>query len=413
MDVFDRPRLRPLSARRVDKFGESFVVLEDPMDLAPGPISIPLDCYLRFIRRFDGSSNLDEIASRVYRETGQRTSTQDLLGLVESLDRAMLLDGPNFAAYRRTYAEQVVRFSAHDGHSYAADPATLRAQLTRIFQHPDAAGLPSQRVEDGPGRLRGILCPHIDFGRGGSVYTWAYRELIERSGADIFVILGVAHQPCRHRFALTRKDFQTPLGLVPTNRELVDRIAETAGSHFFEDELAHRTEHSIEFQAVFLRFLLGDRRDFTIVPILVGSFHDLMESGSEPMDDPEVARMIEALRLVGASPARRVVFVGAIDLCHVGPEFGDRGPVDDSTLASVESFDRMMLDHATRLDAPGWFRKAAAIGNRWRVCGLAATYTMLQAIGPCRGRFLRYEQSIDPARTCCVSFASVAYDDEV
>ena len=51
---------------------------------------------------------------------------------------------------------------------------------------------------------------------------------------------------------------------------------------YFDDELTHRTEHSIEFQVVFLQYLLGGRREFSIVPILVGSFHDLMESGDRP-----------------------------------------------------------------------------------------------------------------------------------
>ena len=144
--------------------------------------------------------------------------------------------------------------------------------------------------------LRGVLSPHIDFQRGGPVYTWSYKELVENSQADTFVVLGVAHQYCRRRFALTCKDFETPLGVVPTDRAYVDRIASLAGRDLFDDELAHRTEHSIEFQVVFLQYLLGGRRDFSIVPILVGSFHDLMERGVDPIDDPEVSRFVQALR---------------------------------------------------------------------------------------------------------------------
>ena len=68
-----------------------------------------------------------------------------------------------------------------------------------------------------------------------------------------------------------------------------------------------------------------------------------------------------------------------------------------------------MLDRAAAGDPGGWFRTAANVGNRWRVCGLAATYTMLQAIGPARGRLLNYKQAIDERRTCCVSFASMVF----
>jgi MEMO1 family protein len=34
---------------------------------------------------------------------------------------------------------------------------------------------------------------------------------------------------------------------------------------------------------------------------------------------------------------------------------------------------------------------------------------MLHAIGPARGRLLNYRQAIDARRTCCVSFASMAF----
>jgi hypothetical protein len=49
------------------------------------------------------------------------------------------------------------------------------------------------------------------------------------------------------------------------------------------------------------------------------------------------------------------------------------------------------------------------VHNRWRVCGLAATYTMLHAMGPARGRLLKYDQAVNAERTCCVSFASLAF----
>ncbi len=410
MSWLERPRLRPLSGRRVEHQGSSFVALEDPLGCFVGPALVPLDDFHAIIRHFDGRSTRDEIRARVFRETGRTVLDGELERWAETLDRALVLDGPSFAAYARDYAARPVRPAACAGRSYPADEASLRDQLGRLFAHPAGSGPPTPRPPGAEATLRAVLCPHIDFGRGGPVYTWAYRELVERSDADVFVILGVAHQPCRHRFALTRKDFATPLGLAPTDREFVDRVAEIAGPRLFEDELAHRSEHSIEFQAVFLRYLFGDARPFQVVPILVGSFHDLMARGGDPIADPEVRRMVEALRAAEAASGKKVAYIGGIDLCHVGPEFGDPQFVDAATLGEVRAFDRAMLDRASALDPAGWFAHAAEIDNRWRVCGLAATYTLLHAIGPATGRLLRYDQAVDPARTCCVSFASVAFD---
>jgi AmmeMemoRadiSam system protein B len=412
MASLDRPKLRPLSAQRFEHQGETFAAIVDPLGVFLDPVLIPMDGYQWVVRHFDGETLLSEIQARVLRETGQLITSAQLEELVAQLDRAMVLDGPTFAAYHESYRREQVRPAALAGRSYAGTERALRSQLARFFSHADGSGVPRQpEASTIPSRLRGILSPHIDFHRGGPVYTWSYKELVEQSDADTFVILGVAHQYCRNRFVLTRKDFETPLGLVPTDRSYVDRIASIAGQELFEDELSHRTEHSIEFQVVFLQYLLGGIREFSIVPILVGSFHDLMEAGTDPIASDDVRRFVQALRAAERASGRKVAYIGGIDLSHVGPEFGDPDLVDPETLAEVRTFDSAMLDRAAASDAAGWFGTAAEIGNRWRVCGLAATYTMLHAMGPARGRLLKYDQAVDDGRTCCVSFASLAFED--
>lgn len=305
-----------------------------------------------------------------------------------------------------------VRPAAFAGRSYADNPAALRAQIDRYFTHPGGSGAPRPDGTQDRGSLRGVISPHIDFHRGGSVYTWAYKELVESSEADVFVVLGVAHQRCTRRFVLTRNDFDTPLGPVRTDVGYVDRIAALTGRHVFDDEAVHAPEHSIEFQAVFLQHLLGGRRKFRIVPILVGSFYDLMDRGVDPIEDAGVRRFVGALKAAEAESGRKVAYIGSIDLCHVGPEFGDLEPVGPATLDRVGAFDRAMLARAAEVDPAGWFETAAEVGDRWRVCGLAATYVMLHTIGPARGRLLKYAQAVDARRTCCVSFASLAFDAE-
>ena len=412
MADLDRPKLRPMHARRVDHEGQAFVALEDPLGVAASPVMIPIDGYQWVVRHFNGENRLSDIQADVLRQTGQLISTTELDQLVQYLDRSMVLDGPTFASFRESYRNEHTRPAAMAGRSYAGTEKSLRAQLARFFVAENGAGLPSAEPPSPDGSLRGILSPHIDFGRGGPVYTWSYKTLLEKSDADIFVIFGVAHQYCENRFALTRKDFATPLGLARTDRGYVDKIAALAGEHFFDDELAHRTEHSIEFQVVFLQYLLGESRDYSIVPILAGSFHDLMEAGTEPIHDPEVMRFVEALKVAERASGKKVAYIGGIDLAHVGQEFGDPELLDAPTLERVRKFDASMLERATQGDASGWFKTAAAVENRYRVCGLAATYTMLHAMGNTRGTLMRYDQAVNPERTCCVSFGSVLYESE-
>ena len=142
----------------------------------------------------------------------------------------------------------------------------------------------------------------------------------------------------------------------------------------------------------------------------MGSFHDLLRAGVDPIHDPAVRRFIAALKDVEAESGKKVAYIGGVDFCHVGPEFGDREPVSDAILSQVRAFDSSLLDRAAAVDPAGWFATATAVGDRYRVCGLAATYVMLQTIGPARGRVLKYGQAVDNRRTCCVTFASLGFD---
>ena len=89
--------------------------------------------------------------------------------------------------------------------------------------------------------------------------------------ASLFVIIGTSHHST-HRYTATRKHFQTPLGITPTDHDYLDRLARHYGAGLFEDEwLAHFPEHSIELEVVFLQYLYERIRPIRIVPIVVGS----------------------------------------------------------------------------------------------------------------------------------------------
>src|SRR5439155_4714236 len=121
------------------------------------------------------------------------------------------------------------------------------------------------------GQLTAALLPHIDYARGGVSYAWGFKEVVERSRASVFVIIGTSHYS-RERFTLTRQDFKTPLGLVPTDQDCIDTLIAGYGDGLLNDPFAHVPEHSIELEVVFLQYLYEVRRPIRIVPLLVGSF---------------------------------------------------------------------------------------------------------------------------------------------
>jgi hypothetical protein len=179
-----------------------------------------------------------------------------------------------------------------------------------------------------------------------------------------------------------------------------------AGSRYLDDELAHRGEHSIEFQAVFLRHRTPPGHPVRIVPVLCGSLHRFVEERRSPAEEQEIETFVAALRGTMARLGGRTLVIASADLAHVGPQFGDTHQITPGQLREVADADREMLGSVEAGDAEAFFRAVARDDDRRRICGLPPIYSLLRLIPGARGRLLRYSQWPDPQGT--VTFAAVA-----
>jgi len=407
--VRTRPRLRGIEAFPVEHEGERFLALRDPAGYTTSVVMLPM-ALLEVVSLFDGRHDVASIQQAVLRQRGEPVDAARIEELAQALDEHGFLEGPAFESRRAAVDGEFLaartRQGSHAGGAYPADGAALRTMLDGFFTPPHGPG-----PIDGAGATAKPVCaliaPHIDFHRGGPAYAWGYRDLAERCDADLFVIFGTCHAGMRHPFALTRKPYETPLGAAPVDVDFVERLAARAGQDCFAAELAHRNEHSIEFQAVFLRYLFAARREVAIVPVLTSFAHEALARGRRPQDDRRVARFLDALVETVAARGRRVAFVAGADLAHVGPRFGDAEPVSLEEAARLADADRAMLATVTAGDADAFFANAARDGDARRVCGLSPIWTLLRATGGAPGVLRRYAQTPDPQ--CVVTFASVVF----
>jgi MEMO1 family protein len=396
------PRLRPYLTCMHDESDPRCVVLMDTFGLAAKPIRIRIE-ELPWLQWFDGGFSLRDIHAHVIAESGgQLAPLEALLSLVEKLEEGLYLDGPRF---REKFASEPVRRPSCLG-CYDPDPAVLRKQLKRHFTHREGPGLPGDRKPDGT--LCAALVPHIDYKRGGRTFAWGFKEVFERTDASLFVIIGTSHHS-GHRFTLTRKDFWTPLGIVPTDQNYIDRLVAHYGDGLFDDEMCHLPEHSIELEVVFLKYLYEKKREFRIVPLVVGTFQDCVETGLSPAAQNDIGRMVKALRKVEEETNEPVCYLISGDLAHIGPKFEDPDPVNAAFLKHSREKDLEILRQTAAADAAGYFQVVADEGDRRRICGLPPTYTFLEAVRPARGKLLHYDQYVDPKGHESVSFASVAF----
>jgi hypothetical protein len=403
----DRPRLRPGLAAARDERDPFAIILFDQLRLSRQPVRLSAREFT-WLQWLDGTNTLREVqAAAIHQTGGELLPIEPLAALVEKLDSALFLDGPRFEAL----LSGPIREPSCLG-CYSADPDELSRQLDGYFTADGGPGLPSSEGANGPvrspARLRGLLAPHIDYTRGGVCYAWGYKELAERADASQFVIIATSHySPAR--FTLSRQDFKTPLGIVSTDQTYVDRLVQSYGDGLFDDPLAHLPEHSIELEVVFLQHLFGRRRPIRIVPLLVGSFADCVETGADPAEQPDIARMVDALRAAEAEAAEPVCYVISGDLAHIGPKFGDRGALKQSFLGASRVQDTAILKAAEAADPASYYQVIAEEGDSRRICGLPPTWLTLQAARPARGQLLNYDQYVHPRGYESVSFASMAF----
>ena len=388
-----KPKLRFVEALPLEaEHGQRFA-LRDPSGLVEQMVVVSRDA-LFLLQFFDGKHSLPEIRSEYQRQFGALLDQQQLETLVTQLDRNYFLESETFQAYKRALEKQMLalpsRPAAHAGVSYPADPGNGK---------------------NGNAFVAGAVAPHIDLRVGGACYTHAYRALAESAPADVYVILGTGHSGLANCYSCLPKDFETPLGLVKHDEQFIAELARQHPFELFSEPLPHRTEHTIEFQTVFLQHLFGKRRPFTIAPILCSYAYLMLTDDRFTHEHDIITAFITALRKtceVEARRGRKICCLASVDFSHVGPRYGDEGQPDREFLQQVSSADHKLIQAIEKVNAPQFVAANESIQDRYRVCGFAPIHTLLASSAAKSGKLLKYEQGLVDDRKSVVSYASAA-----
>jgi AmmeMemoRadiSam system protein B len=185
-----------------------------------------------------------------------------------------------------------IRPAAMAGTFYPGDASGLAAEI--------AAYLAEARASADEQAPKAVIAPHAGYMYSGPIAASAYARLAPLRGTVGRVVLaGPAHRVFVRGAAVPDADaFDSPLGAVPLDRELLDRLALLP---FVEvSARAHAFEHSLEVHLPFLQSVLGD---FKLAPVVVG--------GATP---PQMAQLLEA-----AWGGPETLVVVSSDLSHYHP----------------------------------------------------------------------------------------------
>ena len=387
----------------VSQGGQQFILIKDHLGLVQEGKAVSPPLY-RIMVQLDSTKTVRDIQMFLMRQKGGiLVGMEEVEAILNNLDESYLLDSAHFQTARdriiADFASASVRPCTHCGRTYPAIPSELNHKLDEILNSQPPVKAPK-------GNIQALIAPHIDLSVGHRIYSSAYQMLRDVTPSTI-VVLGVGHHMANDLFSITEKDFETPLGTIRNNRSLVQEIRESGGNIFAENDFVHRSEHSIEFQTIFLKYLLGDL-DFTIIPILCGSIQANVPEYTKEAYLEKAGPLLQKLRETIGNPAQETLLVAGVDFSHVGPKFGHEMPAQHMVNQS-EAHDKNLLEHLVNLDADHFWEESRRVMDAFNVCGFSALACLLELLPESNGTLLDYEIWHEDATRSAVSFASVVF----
>ncbi len=383
--------------------GQQLILIRDHLGLVEDGKAIALPLY-QIMALLDGIRTMRDLQMELMRQKGGiLVGTDEVKSLLVNLDESFLLDTERFRTARdqivNDFTSKQVRPCSHCGQAYPENPSELKTRLEEIL-----ASQPS--VSEPEGKIEALISPHIDLSIGYKVYSIAY-QMVKYVAPSRVILLGVGHHMINDLFCLTDKVFKTPLGVTKSESTIVNELREIGGDIIAADDFAHRSEHSIEFQLIFLQHLLT-KEPFTIIPILCGPVRpNLPEYGRNSYMD-KAGPFLKKLRHLIMEPEETTLVVAGVDFSHIGPKFGHEMPAEYLKNQS-ETHDKKLLTCLSQLDAESFWEESKNVDDRFNVCGFSALACLLEILPRCKGKILDYQSWHEDATRSAVSFSAVIF----
>ena len=349
------------------------------------------------LQLLNGQNTINDIQYTIMKETAQLIDSVVLENFVGLLNEHYFLKNDRYneiiSEQYRIYKSEQERPSLMAGRDFPAEQGELREYLDGLF----ADSKDHKTEKHLPDDINGIVMPHIDIARGKNVYTAVFKSVRNYPPADLYVVLGVNHQfYSTNPFIMTDRDYKTPLGICPTDKDILDTLI-TKLDEPFRDELAHKGEHSIEFPALFLKYIYPESH-LNFLPVLV-NFNDKNES--------RVVRFIDTLKSIIRESSKTIVIVSSVDFSHIGPQFGWQREVKEEDIDSLSQRDFCTIRLLEEGNADEFYDDIMKDNNERNIDAYGASYIMSKLLDGKPGNLILYDQAFSPMNT--VTFCGMIF----
>ncbi|HZD43697.1 MAG TPA: AmmeMemoRadiSam system protein B [Methanomicrobiales archaeon] len=253
------------------------------------------------------------------------------------------------------------------GMFYPREPRHLEQLLAKFFsgERPQVEAM-------------GIVSPHAGYVYSGETAGCAFRS-ISSDFQGTFIVIGPSHQG--FLTSASAIPWETPLGILETDRELVEAFDITI------DEISHRYEHSLETQMPFIKYRFPRAR---IAPIMMGD-----------QDKESAHTLAEAVLKAIKETGREIRIVASSDFSHYVPE------------AMAKKNDLYAIDALKSLNIAEFYRRIAE--REATTCGYGPISVMCmvsEGQGATAGHLLKYTTSGDVTGdyASVVGYAAIAVE---
>lgn len=259
--------------------------------------------------------------------------------------------------------QSTIRKPAVAGAFYPGNPGELTRLIAELYAQAGKRTISGHPVA--------LVAPHAGYPYSGLTAAKAYKQL-EGEQYDTVVVISPSHTVFfKGSSVFAGAGYETPLGLVETDRELVEKIASINPSNVYFSNMGHATgstrgEHALEVQLPFLQVMLGN---FKLVAIVMGD-----------QEEESVHALGETL--AAALKGTNSLIVASSDLSHFhNAKVANR--LDSSIRQAVERFDEELLMGTLET-------------GKGEACGggpIAAAIIASRRLGAGRAQFIDYTHS--------------------
>jgi AmmeMemoRadiSam system protein B len=240
----------------------------------------------------------------------------------------------------------VIRKPAVAGMFYPEKPKSLEREIEEFYSN--VSPLPAIS------KAKGLVIPHAGYVYSGQTAAFGFKSL------DVFriktvIVLSPSHREYFQGICIYDGDgYETPLGIVPVNKEKVEQLTENS-KHIFCGKHGHQEEHAVEVILPFLQVLLPK---FDFVPVVMGDqegqyINALAEALPKALDD-------------------NTIIITSSDLSHYYNKQTAK-LLDDKVASAINAYDFQTLQTDLQTGA-------------CQACGGGLIVSMMKALAPIEGR---------------------------